>query len=82
MTGYVLHYNGSSGEEWNVTVGPTAQSYTLNIIDCVGDVNITLVALSQHLSSQPQTLSLHLRKYDNYRPSHYICVSIITMNTL
>ena len=63
VTGYMLHYNGSSGEEWNVTVGHTAQSYTLNIIDCVGDVNITLVALSQHLSSQPQTLSLHFRKY-------------------
>ena len=72
VTGYILHYNGSSGEEWNVTVGPTAQSYTMNIIGCVGDVNITIVALSEHLSSQPQTISVHVRKCHTHSSSHLI----------
>ena len=59
MTGYVIHYTNKDGEKTNTTV---ADSDELTIDHCGENVNTSIAALSQYLSSEPQIIHLTLRK--------------------
>ena len=59
MTGYIIHYTDRDGEETDTTA---ADSDEHTIDHCEENVNISIIALSQHLPSEPQTINLTLRK--------------------
>ena len=61
MTGYVIQYTDRDGEKTDTTVADSDE-LSLTIDHCGENVNISIIALPQHLPSEPQIINLTLRK--------------------